>query len=166
VASQAEKDTLRKLRPVSLARSFRGGTKPTTLCDLNEDFNCAIFPPQEGEGMLIWLVGVAIVALLVIADIRFMRARQFRSLQAAMPRRRRRSQTGKAVGANLSELSQMKQPRVYDSFGELFVALDAKAHNELFAIAEDERIPASYTKMEGQPFIAGSAPPESSSQTR
>jgi hypothetical protein len=115
---------------------------------LNEDFNCDIFPHQKGEAMLIWLVGIAIVALLVIADVRGMRSRQFRSLQAAMPRRRKSSKADKARGADLSELSQMKQPRVYDSFAELFVALDAKAHDELFAIAEDERIPASYTKIE------------------
>lgn len=116
--------------------------------------------------MLIWLVGVAIVALLVIADIRLVRSRQIRSLQAAMPRRRRRRKGDKAGGADLSGLSQMKQPRVYDSFGELFQALDAKAHDELFAIAEDERIPASYKEIENEPFIAGSGSQESSSQTR
>jgi hypothetical protein len=115
--------------------------------------------------MLIWLVGVVIVALLVVADVRLLRSRQIRSLQAVMPRRKRRSKGDNPGGADLSELSQMKQPRVYDSFGELFQALDAKANDELFAIAEDERIPAAYTKIENQPFIAGSGPQESSSQT-
>jgi hypothetical protein len=124
------------------------GRQSAAASSLNEDFNCDIFPRQEGEAMLIWLVGIAIVALLVIADIRVMRSRQFRSLQAARPRRRRRSKADKASDADLSELSQIKPPRVYDSFGELFVALDAKAHDELFAIAEEERIPASYTKIE------------------
>lgn len=88
--------------------------------------------------MLIWLVAVAAITLIVVADIYFMRVRKSPLQQAMRNRKRRRSKRATAESAQSPSPPQMKQQRVYDSFEELFVALNGEDHRALFVLAEDE----------------------------
>jgi hypothetical protein len=88
--------------------------------------------------MLIWFVAVGAIALLVIADVYFVRTRKSSSQQVGRYRKKKRV---KASDAQLPLPPQMKQHRVYDSFEELFVALNGEDHQGLFVLAEDEKRP-------------------------